>query len=101
MRPGALLRASTNLRGSAQSVGGNQREARVNQWGCVMLKLKHDDIEATVEATASAGPGRKRRVRWLGGWLWRALGRQCTAGLWTMTPDGKLNCESWRVEAGQ
>jgi hypothetical protein len=35
----------------------------------------------------------------LAGWLRRALRRDCASGLLTLSPDGKLICQSWRDEA--
>jgi hypothetical protein len=61
---------------------------------------EHDDSERGHSAAnwaATSGLGGVRRLR---AWLWRTLGRRCATGLWTMSPDGKLNCESWSAEAG-
>jgi hypothetical protein len=66
-----------------------------------MYRLNHDDIETRVEVTLQDGADRVGRVRRLGAWLRRRLGRACRAGLWTLSPDGKLACESWQTGAEQ
>jgi hypothetical protein len=60
---------------------------------------EHDDTERSHSAPSWAAVG-LGGVRQLRVWLWRALGRRCASGLWTMSPDGKLNCESWSANAG-
>jgi hypothetical protein len=66
-----------------------------------MFRLDRNDIEPRIEATPQDGFDRAGRVRRLGAWLRRRLGRACAAGLWTLSPDGKLACESWQADAEQ
>ena len=66
-----------------------------------MFRLNRDDIKSRIEATLQDGAERAGRVRRLGAWLRRRLGRACAAGLWTLSLDGKLACESWQPEAEQ
>ena len=63
-----------------------------------MFRLNGDEIESSVEARPRDRAGRGGRVRLLRIWLWRWLGRACRSGLWTLSLDGKLGCESWRGE---
>jgi hypothetical protein len=65
-----------------------------------MPKLKHDDIPTQWRGlnrrpASEAGGGR------LASWLRRALGRKCASGVWTLSPDGKLLCESWLGDTTQ
>jgi hypothetical protein len=62
-----------------------------------MTMLKHKDSARTRWQWAARVMGGAL----LGRWLRRAVGRECTVGLWTMSPDGKLNCECWCVNGGQ
>jgi hypothetical protein len=66
-----------------------------------MFRLNRDDIETRVEAGRRDGADRAGYVQRLGAWLRRRLGRACAAGLWTLSPDGKLGCESWCSDAEQ
>jgi hypothetical protein len=66
-----------------------------------MFRLNDDDIEPRVEATSQDGFEIWSRVQRISSWLRRRLGRACAAGLWTLSPDGKLGCESWRTDAEQ
>jgi hypothetical protein len=66
-----------------------------------MFRLKHNDIEPRDEVTSQDRAERAGRMRRLGGWLRRRLGRERIAGLWTLSPDGKLDCESWPAEGGR
>ena len=66
-----------------------------------MFRLNHDDIEPRVEATSQDGSEIWNRVQRISSWLRRRLGRACAAGLLTLSPDGKLSCESWRADAEQ
>lgn len=58
-----------------------------------MHKLKHDDMVASWLDAAEPGRRRASGTARLTGWLRRALGRDCGGGLWTLSLDGKLNCE--------
>src|SRR5689334_14401367 len=73
-----------------RSIGGYQWEGRRRNKGGAMFRLNDDDFESRVEA------GLQHRVRGharrLGAWLRRRFGRACAAGLWTLSPDGKLGC---------
>ena len=66
-----------------------------------MRKLKHDGIKYRADLQAQGGAGSRGRIWRLGGWLGRAVGRGCSSGLWTLSPDGKLRCESLRAEPGE
>jgi hypothetical protein len=66
-----------------------------------MRKQKHDDIKSGADLQAQNGAGSRSRIWRLGGWLGRAVGRGCASGLWTLSPDGKLRCESLRVDSGE
>jgi hypothetical protein len=65
-----------------------------------MLQLKHDDIKSGADLEIQAGDGSRTRIWRIGEWLGRVVGRGCATGLWTLSPDGKLRCESLRAEPG-
>jgi len=56
----------------------------------MMRKLKYEGIER----------GSNLRLRF-GGWLARIIRRSCSNGLWTISRDGKLVCESLCSRLGQ
>jgi len=58
-----------------------------------MQKLKYEDIERGTARTPQGGAPSNLRLRF-GGWLARMIRRSCTGGMWTISRDGKLNCES-------
>ena len=64
-----------------------------------MRKLKHDEIKYGADLQAQGGAGSRNRLWRIGGWLGRAVGRSCAGGMWTISPDGKLRCETLRSEA--
>jgi hypothetical protein len=66
-----------------------------------MPSLNHDSIERRIDGSAHGVGKRRSRIRRLSSWLWRRLGRQCASGFWTLSPDGKLNCESLQAESRQ
>jgi len=65
-----------------------------------MRKLQHDDIRYSVDLHTSAAAVADKRLQRFSRWLERAIGRGC-GGLWTLSPDGKLRCESLRDETCQ
>jgi len=66
-----------------------------------MFRLNDDGFESRVEADLQEAGNYAGHVRRLGAWLRRRLGRACTGGLWTLSRDGKLGCESWCAETEQ
>jgi len=67
-----------------------------------MAWIEHDGTERREKETgpieARSRVGGVRRLR---EWLLRALRREDAAGLLTMSLDGKLDCQTWRVERHQ
>jgi hypothetical protein len=63
-----------------------------------MLKLKHN--QPRVKPIIQERSSRRSPVLRLAGWLRRRLTRDCAAGVWTLSRDGKLACESLRAELG-
>ena len=66
----------------------------------MMRKLKYEDIERGVARTSQGRAPSNLRLLF-GGWLSRMIRRSCTSGLWTISRDGKLVCESLRSKCGQ
>jgi hypothetical protein len=63
-----------------------------------MRELKHDDIMPGADLQTQGGAHSEKTIRLFVLWLWRAIGRRCATGLWTLSPDGKLHCESLRAK---
>ena len=75
----------------AHTAGCNQQGAReYSQGGCMMGKLKHEDIERGLNLRLPFGR-----------WLARIIRRSCSNGMWTISRDGKLGCEPLSTELGQ
>jgi hypothetical protein len=65
-----------------------------------MPTLRYDGIGPSEGENSSVQAYQERGItELLRGWLRRALRRGCAAGLWTLSPDGKLQCESLGPEA--
>ncbi len=59
-----------------------------------MRKLKHEDIERGVARTTQGSAQLSMSTWRFGGWLSRMIRRSCSGGMWTISRDGKLICES-------
>jgi hypothetical protein len=59
----------------------------------MMRKLKYEDIGRGAARTSQGrGPANLRLQ--FGEWLARMIRRSCSNGMWTISRDGKLVCES-------
>jgi len=66
----------------------------------MMRKLKYEDIERGAARIAQGRVSSNLRLRF-GSWLARIIRRSCSNGLWTISRDGKLVCETLCYKLGQ
>jgi hypothetical protein len=67
----------------------------------MVRKLKQEDIKRGAILPSEASPQLSTRLRIFGGWLSSLIRRSCTGGMWTISRDGKLVCESLGDDACQ
>ena len=65
-----------------------------------MRKLKYEDIGRGAARTSQVRTPSNLRLRF-GGWLARMIRRSCSNGMWTISRDGKLVCETLCCKLGQ
>jgi hypothetical protein len=67
----------------------------------MMRKLKHENIESSAARTPQ-GRAQLDLSTWrFSSWLSSMIRRNCTGGMWTISRDGKLVCESLACDACQ
>jgi hypothetical protein len=57
---------------------------------------KYDVISSNSDLHTRATMMSLQRIQRFMSRLGRAIGRSCTRGMWTLSPDGKLRCEALR-----
>jgi hypothetical protein len=66
-----------------------------------MRKRKYEEIGQGAAGTSQGHAQSHTSTRRFGGWLSRMIWRSCTGGMWTMSRDGKLGCETLYSDPGQ
>jgi len=66
----------------------------------MMRKLKYENIGRDAARMSQSRAPSSLRLRF-GEWLSRMIRRSCTGGLWTLSRDGKLDCEPLCSKLGQ
>jgi hypothetical protein len=62
---------------------------------------KGQDSERGATLTSQRGAQSRLSIGRFGGWISRLVRRSCAGGLWTISRDGKLMCDSFGCEPYQ